>query len=79
MTQRAYTVDEIDQMRSSMRMAGYEPDVAEDRLRTYMIGGIDPASLIAKMSAQIDANMEQSRKLAEANGGQWSGGIRNNI
>lgn len=56
MTQRAYTLDEIDRMRSDLGRRLNSPPFGgmvssatiEDRLRTYMMGGVDPAELKAK-------------------------------
>jgi len=65
MTERTYTVSEIDAMRLSVRNlmttrnfispdgrswteTRPDEDVVENRLRTYMMAGVDPADLKAK-------------------------------
>jgi hypothetical protein len=71
MTQRRYTLDEIDRMRNALsvlRTPGgvYDPNRVEKQvereLRTAMLGGVDPKEIIAKTSKtqleQIRENFE---------------------
>jgi hypothetical protein len=58
--QRKYSLDEIDAMRMSVIiLAGGDVYVSEttieDRLRTYMLGGVSPEELQAKVDARDKA------------------------
>lgn len=62
MAERLYTVREIDRMRRVLTMS-YPPGVTfrqsdrsaevEDRIRTYMSAGVDPAEVIAYCNEQV--------------------------
>lgn len=63
MTERAYTVSEIDQMRSAIRfqltpvnLSFYQDEVnrqIEEQLRTYMLAGIEPVDLVRECGGQM--------------------------
>lgn len=67
MSERKYSVAEIDRMRVALKDCNYiwHAHNLEDRLRTYMLNGTDPEELEAlavKCLAEHDANMESSRR-----------------
>lgn len=71
MTQRRYTLDEIDLMRaalSTLRTPGgvYDPNRVEKQvereLRTAMIGGVDPDEIIEKASKIQTERFAEYRK-----------------
>jgi hypothetical protein len=64
--QRAYTVSEIDSMREALRSSighNVTPVGLEDTLRTYMVGGVDPAELVKEVEEKL---AEELRKKQEA-------------
>lgn len=86
MSERAYTVKEVDAMRSSVRdlLTSYTawgstplPEgFVEDRLRTYMLANIEPADLAeqaaAHLAQQNAACAEQRKMLASILPGEKS-------
>jgi len=75
MTQRAYTLNEIDRMRAAVRALNeplmfpgvlyqFSPEhdryvIAEDQLRTYMLGGVDPKDLEEKARARYSEHAKE--------------------
>jgi len=85
MKERAYTVREIDAMREAIRWdfpsVLYQPEQRsrgiEERIRTYMIGGVDPQEVIDACQERLlqrqemYANMDRARfscAITESNG-----------
>lgn len=56
-TQRAYTLDEIDRLRDATRTwyglnSNFDTRELEERVRTFMFAGLDPATLEASVRAR---------------------------